>query len=350
MTAAPDNPLEQRLHRRDALTLLIAATASPWLAPRDAHGAGPVPGPAIRNPSIARAAAIHDALLLLAADRDVAGDWQNALLPLPVGKVFELSYTYGVASLDDDGRLVRDVVAEVRAGWPSRRPAFMDIQRHKGGMMERRLAVALGCAANHGAARVLFDGSRDPNAEIGVDGVFLRALIGVDTVSEAEARRAFRVLYERALVAMHTLEPDLDGDGGLAIAAMHEVRQPRPEDVNRYLDRYADWVERIDARCEELAAALAGAAPPGLPAGAAFYRPNDPVIAAAERLRRGIGAESPPGHWAQTHGRSRYARAVAAAYGNARLVLEAARGERDIGELDHWPAARRATAQSAEAP
>ena len=322
--------------RREAMEMFVLAAALPVLPARpvfalsgDADGAAPS-----FAPSAARAAVIHDALTLLASDSDVTGEWQEALLPLPVGKPFEYSYAYGVASLSDDGRLVRDVVAEVRAGWNTRKPAFPDIQRHKGGMMERRLGVAIGWAANHGATPVLFDGIDGPRAALVLDGVFLRALIGDAPVSQVAARRVFRLLYERTLVAMHTLEPDLDGWGGLDIAAMHEVRDPDQDEVNRFIDGYADWIDGIDRRCAELAEAVAAEPPPGVPAGARFYDGSDPVVAAAAGLRRGRGTAHPPNAWRTGGGTSRYADALSHAYANARLVLETARGDRPVSALE----------------
>lgn len=287
-------------------------------------------------PSLARAAVIHDALMLLASDVDVKGEWQEMLLPLPIGKPFEFSYAYGVASLDDDGQLVRDVIAEVRTGWEGRREAFMDIQRHKRGMMERRLSVAIGWAANQRGGPVLLEGGGS-NAALTADGALLRALAG--QVSRAEAERLLRLHYERTLIAMHTLEPDLDGLGGLDIAAMHEIKNPAQEDVNRFMDAYADWVESVDDQCARLAGAMASPSPAGYPDGAGFYDPADPIISTAENLRRGFGTPVPLGRWQADIGASRYARALAAAYSGARLVFEVARGDRDAAALDTaWPA------------
>ena len=327
-------PIPTGLSRREVITLLLAAAAAQTCPQRISFAGSDVTGAVSSSgPSMARAAVIHDALNLLVSDRDVTGEWQDVLLPLPVGKPFEFSYAYGAASLRDDGRLVRDVVDEVRAGWDDRLPAFMDIQRHKGGMTERRFSVALGWAANHGAAPVLFDGVPGPEPELALDGAFIRAVVGAD-VSEAEARRVLRLLFERALIAMHTVEPDLDGWGGLDIEAMHKVKDPDQAEVNRYIDDYADWVEGIDERCAKLAKAIASTPPAAVPTGDGIYRRADPIIAAAEGLRRGQGLPSVPGRWNEDVGSSRYATAVSAAYENARLVLDAARGDRPVEDLD----------------
>lgn len=323
-------------NRRHVLGMLIAAAAMPLRGlAAQSFPAGNGPDVSVSSaPSLARAAAIHDALLLLASDRDVTGEWQDVLLPLPVGKPFEFSYAYGAASLGDDPDLVRDVVAEVRAGWSERKPPFMDIQRHKLGMLERRLSVALAWAANRAATRSLFaDSSATPSLVLAFDGEFLRAISGVGKVEKKQAQRVFRVLYERALVAMHTVEPDLDGPGGLDIAAMHEIDDPNPDHVNRYIDDYADWIEGIDARCGQLAVAVSSAPPAGVPAGSSFYAAEDPIIGAAAAIRVGSGKAHSPNRWAADAGNSRFAQAVSSAYADARIVLEAARGTRPVADV-----------------
>lgn len=284
-------------------------------------------------PSLARAALVHDALMLLASDSDLTGEWQDMLLPLPVGKPFEFSYAYGVASLADDGRLAHDIALEVRSDWQDRDDPFMDIQRHKGEMLERRLGIAVGWAANHVGASILFEGISAADGAVGLDGAFVRALMGVEDISEAEATRTFRLLYERTFVAMHTLEPDLDGWGGLDIAAMHEVRAPRTEDVNRFIDDYIDWVEQIDAESKRLGAAVAGPAPKGLAGGTALYDTADPIVEAVENLRLGYGRAYAPGHWRGVSSNSRYARALAEAHRAARQMLDVARGQAEIETL-----------------
>ena len=337
MSRSSDTGSPGFLNRRHVLAMLIAAVVVPprGTAAQSVAGASRSAVPASSLPSITRAAVIHDALLLLASDRDITGEWQDVLLPLPVGKPFEFSYAYGTASLGDDPGLVRDVVAEVRAGWRGRKAPFMDIQRHKLGMLERRFSVALGWAANRAATQTLFADSRvSPALILAFDGEFLRAISGVREVSKAEAQRVFRVLYERALVGMHTVEPDLDGLGGLDIAAMHEVKNPQPEDVNRYIDDYADWIESIDERCEQLAAAFVSPAPRGMPTGSGFYAAEDAIIAVATAIRSGSGTAHPPNRWAGEAGTSRFANAVSNAYAAARVVLEAARGERPVADVD----------------
>ena len=337
MSRPSDTEAPRFLNRRHVLAMLIATVLVPprGTVAQSIANARPSTVPATSLPSVTRAAVIHDALLLLASDRDVTGEWQDALLPLPVGKPFEFSYAYGTASLGDDPRLVRDVVAEVRAGWRGRKAPFMDIQRHKLGMLERRFSVALGWAANRAATQTLFADSRvTPELVLAFDGEFLRAISGVHKVSKAEAQRVFRVLYERALVGMHTVEPDLDGPGGLDIAAMHEVKKPNPDDVNRYIDDYADWIESIDGRCERLAAAFGSPPPRGIPTGNSFYATEDAIIAVATAIRSGSGTAHPPNRWAADAGTSRFANAVSNAYAAARIVLEAARGERPVADVD----------------
>jgi len=297
---------------------------------------GPSPLPALSlltAPSIARSALVHDALMLLASDRDLHGEWQDMLLPLPTGKPFEFSYAYGVASLQDNGDLAVGIAREVRDGWSGRDAPFLDIQRHKGEMLERRLAMGIGWAADRMGSRILLDGFAEEGGALAADGVFIRALLGSDEISKEEAAKSFRVLYERAFVAMHTLEPDLDGWGGLDIAAMHEVKDPKLDDVNRFIDDYVDWVEGLDLEVERLAAAVAGATPDGVPVGAAFYRPGDPIVVAAENLRVGNGKAYAPGHWDTVTSRSRYGQALTAAHRGARLMLDVARGERALDDL-----------------
>lgn len=337
MSESKDTAALACLSRRHVLAMLVAAAAIPLrgVAAQSIAGAGSSAVHASSLPSMTRAAVIHDALLLLASDRDVTGEWQDVLLPLPFGKPFEFSYAYGTASLGDDPALVRDVVAEVRAGWAGRQAPFMDIQRHKLGMLERRFSVALGWAANRAATLTLFADSRvTPALVLAYDGEFLRAIAGVRKFTKAEAQRVFRVLYERALVAMHTVEPDLDGVGGLDIAAMHEVKNPDPDDVNRYIDDYADWIEGIDERCKALAAAFASPPPRGMPIGSSFYAAEDAVISAASAIRRGSGKAHQPNRWATDAGNSLFANAVSNAYAAVRIVLEAARGERPATDLD----------------
>ncbi len=336
MSRSSDTGAPRFLNRRHVLAMLIAAAVVPPRAIAAQSIAGTRSAVSASSlPSITRAAVIHDALLLLASDRDVTGEWQDALLPLPVGKPFEFSYAYGTAMLGDDPGLVRDVVAEVRDGWAGREAPFMDIQRHKLGMMERRFSVALGWAANRAATRTLFADSQVTQALVlAFDGELLRAISGVRKPAKAEAQRVFRVLYERALVGMHTVEPDLDGLGGLDIAAMHEVKKPQPEDVNRYIDDYADWIEGIDERCEQLAAAFASPPPRGIPTGNGFYAAEDAIIAVATAIRSGSGIAHPPNRWAADAGTSRFANAVSNAYAAARIVLEAARGDRPVADVD----------------
>jgi len=313
------------LTRRDSLALgIAAATAS--LLPARALGQTIEP-----SPSLTRAGLVHDALLLLVSDNDVEGEWRDALLPLPKGKPFEFSYAYATHYLGDPRPLIRDVVAEVREGWADRKPAFMDIQRHKKGMMERRLTVALGAAANHVGWRTMRRGA--PVTDLEIDGVFIRALANVDQIDQRDAERVFRVLHERALIAMHTVEPDLDGLRVLDITAQHEV-DPKQEDVNRYIDAYADWVEGIDARCRELARAASGRPPRGFPSGTDFWRADEPIIAAAGGLRIGVGGPLTPHAFADAPGVSRYAASLEAGYAAARAVLEAARGAMPVADLD----------------
>lgn len=271
--------------------------------------------------------------MLLASDSDLRGEWQEMLLPLPIEKPFEFSYAYGVASLKDDGALAYTIAQEVRDGWDDRKAPFMDIQRHKGEMIERRLSTALGWAADRLGAPILFEGFESADAPLTLDGVFVRALMGGEDISREAAAKTFRVLYERAFTAMHTLEPDLDGWGGLDIAAMHEVREPKLADVNRFIDDYVAWVEGIDAEVDRLAGAVVGPAPRGVPTGEAFLATTDPIVSTVENLRVGFGRPYPPGHWASQSATSRYGQALAAAHGGARLMLDVARGEVELDAL-----------------
>lgn len=331
--------------RRVALGMLLASAGLAAACGRqgvaDARlAAGPSSsGAPATVPSLARAALVHDALMLLVSDSDLTGEWQDMLLPLPVGKPFEFSYAYGVASLKDDGRLALNIAREVRADWNDRDAPFPDIQRHKGEMIERRLGIAIGWAANRMGAPVLFHGVDRAEHAAGLDGAFLRSLMQIESLTQAEATRTFRLLYERTFMAMHTLEPDLDGPGGLDIAAMHEVRAPNPADVNRFIDNYVDWIEGLDAEAERLGAAMAQPAPAGIPSGRDMYDISDPIIEAVENLRQGYGRPYPPGHWDSARHASRYGGALAAAYGGARLMLDVARGRADIDALDRLSAA-----------
>lgn len=325
------------LSRRHTLGLLLAGLTVSGLARtvQAQPGMAATALSAARGaPSFTRTAVLHDALLLLASDEDVIGEWQAMLMPLPAGKVFEFAYAYGVASLGEDPRTTLDVIEEVRGGWADRGEPFMDIQRHRRGMMERRLQVAIAWAANRGAADTLFAPTAGiADAALALDGEFLRALSGGAPVSHARAERILRLLYERAFIAMHTIEPDLDGLRELDISSMHEVDDPRQSDVNRYVDAYADWVERLDSECRRLADAMAATPPASLPNGLSFHAPRDPIIRAATHLRVGLGTQHAPGRWREGAGESLYARAVSNAYGHARLVLEAARGDRPTHEV-----------------
>jgi len=323
------------VNRRDVLALLIAGFAVPLPASRT-RAASAAQTVASSEPCLTRSAAVHDALTLLVSDADVTGDWQDALIPLPVAKPWEFSYAYGTASLEDNGRLVRDVVAEVLDGWASRQPAFMDLQRYKGGMLQRKLMVAMGWAADRGAAATLFEGldADDASSAEMVDGVFLRAIAGVDALDATHARRVFKVLYERALVAMHTIEPDLDGWGNPDIASMHELRNPSPADVIRYVDTYADWIEGVDEQCERLARACSRKAPAGYPDGGDFYEPSDALLARVARLRRGTGVAGTPDTWTAETTASRYAQSVARGYRNVRRVFDVVRGNKPVSVLD----------------
>ncbi|MGF1544433.1 MAG: hypothetical protein ACFB00_08045 [Parvularculaceae bacterium] len=307
--------------RRDAVFLLsaLAATAAAPSGGR-AAAAGASAGADV---SMTRVSLIHNALSLLVADADMVGEWRDAFLPLPVGAAFEFSYAYGVAALGDPSVLVMDIVREARDGWATRAPAFLDIQRHKKGMLERRLTVAVAAAADRRIARALdAPGPIDADA---LDGIFLRALTGVERIDRAHATRVFRVLYERAFIAMHTIEPDLDGLRVLDVSSQHEV-DPVAADVNRYLDAYADWIDGLDERCARLARAVSLRPPRGFPAGDAFWRADDPEIARAMDLQRGVGLPVDPMRAGTPAGSSLYARALAAGRDAARLVLNAARG------------------------
>jgi len=329
------------MNRRETLALLIAGIAAPFTMNGRAHA---IPASYARAPNdrawntpcLTRAAAVHDALTLLISDADVTGEWQDALIPLPVSKPWEFSYAYGTASLEDSGQLLKDVVAEVLDGWTGRQPAFMDLQRYKGGMLERKLMIALGWAADRGAAATLFEdlepGDASP-ADV-VDGVFLRAIAGVDELDEAHARRIFRILYERALMGMHTIEPDLDGWGNADIASMHELRNPSPAEVIRYVDAYADWIEGIDEQCERLALASSNEAPAGYPQGGNFYDRSEVLLATVTRLRHGTGTARVPDTWHAGTASSRYARSVARAYRNVRRVFDVVRGDKPASTLD----------------
>ncbi len=329
------------MNRRETLALLIAGIAAPFAmtgrARAMAVSLSPAPNASGWNdPCLTRAAAVHDALTLLISDADVTGEWQDALIPLPVSKPWEFSYAYGAASLEDSGQLLSDVVAEVLDGWSSRQPAFMDLQRYKGGMLERKLMVALGWAADRGAAATLFEdlepGDASP-ADV-VDGVFLRAIAGVDELDATYAQRVFRILYERALMGMHTIEPDLDGWGNPDIASMHEVKNPSPDEVIRYVDAYADWIEGIDAQCERLARASSRKAPTGYPQDGDFYDRSDALLTTVTRLRRGTGTAGVPNAWSAEPTASRYAQSVARAYRNVRRILDIVRGDKPVSTLD----------------
>ncbi len=323
-------PASAFFQRREFLALLTASALAPnfsFATQTIVRGAD--------APSLARAAVIHDALLLLISDDDVTGEWRDMLAPLPSGKAWEFSYAYGAASLGHDSQLALDVVADVQQGWSTRKPAFLDLQRYKGGMMERSLHVALGWAANRAAESILFADTADlTDSALIVDGVFLRAISGMTRVRKAHAKRIFRILYERAFIMMHTLEPDLDGPGGLDIAAMHEVKNPDQQHINRFIDAYADWVESIDGECDRLAEAMAAAPPRRFPSGAKFYDRNDPIIRTVDMIRQGLGNAQKPGRWFNQVGESRYAMAVSRAYRGARFVLEAARGDRPASDVN----------------
>ena len=324
------------MNRRETLALLIAGFAVPFTIPNRARATIASQTVPSDEPCLTRAAAVHDALTLLVSDADVTGEWQDALIPLPIGKPWEFSYAYGTASLEDSGELLRDVVTEVLDGWATRQPAFMDLQRYKGGMLQRKLMIAMGWAADRGAAATLFEdlepGDASP-ADV-LDGIFLRAIAGVDELDAAYARRVFRILYERALVGMHTIEPDLDGWGNAEIASMHELRNPSPDDVIRYVDAYADWIENIDGQCERLARASSRKAPAGYPQGSDFYDRSDALLATVTGLRRGAGTAGVPNAWSAATTMSRYAQSVARAYRNVRRVLDVVRGSEPLSSLD----------------
>jgi len=76
----------------------------------------------------------------------------------------------GVGALPAVGDLAVGIAREVRDGWSGRDAPFLDIQRHKGEMLERRLAIAIGWAADRMGSRILLDGFAEEGGALAADG------------------------------------------------------------------------------------------------------------------------------------------------------------------------------------
>ncbi|APE26886.1 hypothetical protein BMF35_a0057 [Aurantiacibacter gangjinensis] len=192
-----------------------------------------------------RSAVIHDALVLLVSDEDMDGEWQDAFIPLPLEKSWEFSYAYGSSALAERRDLVFSVIARTAEQWEGREEAYGDLQRYRGGMVERELVAGAGLAAALASEQQLtvFPQFADP---MDLDAHYLSGMLGPELPGEEMMARLIRLQFERAMIMMHTVEPDLDGTGSDDAMAMHAVDNIDVGDVNRYLDRYVEWVLGAD--------------------------------------------------------------------------------------------------------
>lgn len=262
---------------------------------------------------------VEDALRLSLVNPSISADLKAAMIA-------HRAFMSASGALPGRERDVTALLATLRDGWAGRDRRKVENHTVNGDMFEPKLAFAAGWLAQRAALSALY-GDQDPGLDdraVYHDVTLLRAMHQSEpvaseaTASVEELTQLFQMMYLRAYIRMHTIDPDFDDPEGWILRV---VKRNRALDslAQRYAAAYLQPdVDKLHRYVE---------APN-------FYDVSDPLIQLARTLHQGIteSAIDLDEAVAASSSQSQYARALGHAY--QALASVSAFHEGALGEAD----------------
>lgn len=246
---------------------------------------------------------VDDAIRLTLLNQSISDEFKSALIE-------HHHFALASGALNREGKDVLALLSAIREGWAGR--DCMEIDNHSvaGDMLEPKMAFAAGWLAQR-AARTSIYGADAPatvdDRSIYHDVTLLHAIHDSEPVdpftsgaSVDELAQFLQLMYYRAYMRMHTIDPDFDDVEAWILRVVKKNREI--EDLTR---RYAEAYLNPDASKRRQYVEAPN-----------FYAAADPIIELARMLQQGVTESSirlADAVEASTSG-SRYAQALGRAY------------------------------------